>query len=42
VLNLQTPSEVAEREADVKMLDLAYRSKGINTFFNVPIDDQTE
>lgn len=24
------------------MLDQAYRSKGINTFFNVPIDDQTE
>ena len=39
VLNLQTPSEVADREADVKLLDQSYRSKGINTFFNVPIDD---
>ena len=42
VINLQTPGEIAERQADTKLLDAAYRNRGINTFHHIPIDDSTE
>ena len=42
VLNLQMPEESKDREVDTEMLEKEYRSKGINTFLNVPINDGNE
>ena len=42
VINLQMPYEIKERMADTKMLEQVYRSKGINTFLHVPVNDETE
>ena len=40
VINLQLPEEITARQADTKMLEQAYRSRGINTFFHIPVDDE--
>ena len=42
VLNLQMPDEHMNREVDTKLIEQSYRSRGINTFHNVPVDDQSE
>jgi len=41
VINLQKPEEIVSREADTKMLEQAYGQRGINTFFHIPVDDES-